>query len=58
MCVDVGAGGAYVFAIEIGTALRKDNIWFRNMQPTLAAKGTGHQGMRSTRGTLTRQLKS
>jgi len=52
---------AFVFSSERGTALSKDNIWRRNMQPTLAKVGLGwanFQVMRRTHATLMRQMKA
>jgi integrase len=52
---------AFVFPSERGTALSKDNVWRRNMQPKLAAVGLGwcnFQVMRRTHATLMRQLKA
>ncbi|MGP0076170.1 MAG: tyrosine-type recombinase/integrase [Bryobacteraceae bacterium] len=52
---------SYVFPSERGTALSKDNVWRRNMQPRLAAVGLGwcnFQVMRRTHATLMRQLKA
>jgi integrase len=52
---------AFVFPSERGTALSKDNVWRRNMQPKLAAAGLGwcnFQVMRRTHATLMRQLKA
>jgi integrase len=52
---------AFVFPSEKGTALSKDNVWRRNMQPKLAAVGLGwcnFQVMRRTHATLMRQLKA
>ena len=38
----VGASAeSFVFASERGTALRKDNVWRRNMEPALAKVGLG-----------------
>lgn len=51
---------AFVFPSERGTALSKDNVWRRNMQPALAKVGLGwanFQVMRRTHGTLMRQMK-
>jgi integrase len=52
---------SFVFPSERGTALSKDNVWRRNMQPKLAAVGLGwcnFQVMRRTHATLMRRLKS
>ena len=52
---------SYVFPSENMTALSKDNIWRRNMQPKLAAVDLGwcnFQVMRRTHATLMRQLKA
>jgi integrase len=52
---------SFVFPSERMTALSKDNIWRRNMQPKLAAVGLGwcnFQVMRRTHATLMRQLKA
>jgi integrase len=52
---------AFLFQSERGTALIKDNVWRRNMQPALAKVGLGwcnFQVMRRTHGTLMRQLKA
>jgi integrase len=52
---------AFVFPSERGTALSKDNVWRRNMQPKLAAVGLGwcdFQVMRRTHATLMRRLKA
>jgi integrase len=60
MCRDV-SGGAFVFPSERGTALSKDNVWRRNMQPKLVSVGLGwanFQVMRRTHATLMRQLKA
>jgi len=58
----LGAGAeAFVFPSERGTALSKDNVWRRNMQPKLSAVGLGwcnFQVMRRTHATLMRQLKA
>ena len=59
LCMDTSLG-AFVFPSERGTALSKDNVWRRNMQPALAKVGLGwanFQVMRRTHGTLMRQLK-
>jgi integrase len=50
----------FVFPSERGTALSKDNVWRRNMQPKLAEVGLGwcnFQTMRRTHGTLMRSMK-
>lgn len=60
LCRDVSPD-AFVFSSERGTALSKDNVWRRNMQPRLAAVGLGwanFQVMRRTHGTLMRLLKA
>jgi integrase len=52
---------SFVFPSERGTALSKDNVWRRNMEPKLAAVGLGwcnFQVMRRTHATLMRQLKA
>jgi len=52
---------SFVFSSERGTALSKDNVWRRNMQPALAKVGLGwanFQVMRRTHATLMRQLKA
>jgi integrase len=52
---------SFVFPSECGTALSKDYVWRRNMQPRLAAVGLGwcnFQVMRRTHATLMRQLKA
>jgi len=52
---------AFVFPSERGTALSKDNVWRRNMEPKLTAVGLGwcnFQVMRRTHATLMRQLKA
>jgi integrase len=52
---------SFVFSSERGTALSKDNVWRRNMQPSLAKVGLGwanFQVMRRTHATLMRQLKA
>jgi integrase len=52
---------AFVFPSERGTALSKDNVWRRNMQPKLEGVGLGwcnFQVMRRTHATLMRQLKA
>jgi integrase len=52
---------AFLFPSERGTALSKDNVWRRNMQPALAKVGLGwcnFQVMRRTHGTLMRQMKA
>jgi integrase len=52
---------AFIFPSERGTALSKDNVWRRNMQPALAKVGLGwcnFQVMRRTHGTLMRQMKA
>lgn len=51
---------SYVFPSERGTALSKDNVWRRNMQPALAKVGLGwanFQVFRRTHSTLMRQMK-
>jgi integrase len=53
-------GSAFVFPSERGTALSKDNVWRRNMQPALAKVGlawANFQVMRRTHGTLMRSMK-
>jgi integrase len=52
---------AFVFPSERGTALSKDNVWRRNMQPALAKVGLGwanFQVFRRTHSTLMRQMKA
>jgi integrase len=52
---------SFVFSSERGTALSKDNVWRRNMQPALAKVGMGwanFQVMRRTHATLMRQMKA
>jgi integrase len=52
---------SFVFPSERGTALSKDNVWRRNMQPALAKVGLGwanFQVMRRTHATLMRQMKA
>ena len=52
---------SFVFSSERGTALSKDNVWRRNMQPALAKVELGwanFQVMRRTHATLMRQLKA
>jgi integrase len=52
---------SFVFPSERGTALSKDNVWRRNMQPALAKAGLGwanFQVMRRTHATLMRLLKA
>jgi site-specific recombinase XerD len=52
---------AFVFPSERGTALSKDNVWRRNMQPKLEGVGLewcNFQVMRRTHATLMRQLKA
>jgi integrase len=59
MCPKVGTDD-FVFSSERGTALSKDNVWRRNMQPNLETAGLGwcnFQVMRRTHATLMRQLK-
>jgi len=51
---------AFVFPSERGTALSKDNVWRRNMQPALAKVGlafANFQVMRRTHASLMRQMK-
>jgi integrase len=51
----------FVFSSERGTALRKDNVWRRDMQPALAKVGLGwcnFQVMRRTHASLMRQMKA
>lgn len=53
--------GAFVFASERGTALSKDNVWRRNMEPSLSKVGLGwanFQVFRRTHSTLMKQLKA
>jgi integrase len=53
--------GSFVFPSERGTALSKDNVWRRRLQPKLASVGLGwcnFQVMRRTHATLMRQLKA
>lgn len=52
---------AFVFPSERGTAMSKDNVWRRNMQPALAKVGLGwanFQVMRRTHSSLMRQMKA
>jgi site-specific recombinase XerC len=52
---------SFVFSSERGTALSKDNVWRRNMQPALAKVGLGwanFQVMRRTHAPLMRQMKA
>lgn len=52
---------AFVFPSERGTALSKDNVWRRNIEPALAKVGLewcNFQVMRRTHATLMRQMKA
>ena len=54
------SAASFIFPSERGTALSKDNVWRRNMQPALVKVGLGwanFQVMRRTHGTLMRQMK-
>jgi integrase len=53
-------GTPFVFASGRGTALSKDNVWRRNMLPSLAKAGLGwanFQVMRRTHASLMRSMK-